>query len=91
MHGLAAAVIGAFSATWGGRGGPALLFSGMFASPDRPGWPAGVQEEDAPRYALEHASGLRSGSGDVAGERLSVDPDEPQVGEIIELFNRPLA
>jgi hypothetical protein len=84
-------VIGALGATRGGRGGPALLFSGMFTSPDRPDWPAGVQEEDAPRFALEHASALRSGTGDTFGDRPSIDADEPQVGEIIELFDRPLA
>jgi hypothetical protein len=83
-------VIGALGATRAGRGGPALLFSGMFTSPDRPDWPAGVQEEDAPRFALEHASAARSGASGTAPDRLSFETDEPQVGEIIELFNRPL-
>jgi hypothetical protein len=87
VHGLAAAVIGAFTSAGPGRGGgPALLFSGMFAAPGRPDWPHGVQEEDAPRFAVDRAAALRP--GDEAGDPRAAEDEA--VGEIIELFNRRL-
>ena len=87
MHGLAAAVIGALTSAGPGRGGgPALLFSGMFTAPGRPDWPNGVQEEDAPHFAIDRVLILRP--GDEAGDATAAEDEG--VGEIIELFNRRL-
>jgi hypothetical protein len=92
VQGLAAAVIGAFTSARGDRGGgPAQLFSGMFSPPGRPEWPSGVQEEDAPRFALQHAAALRPKGPDQAHDQDSIDSPGDEVGEIIELFNRRLA
>ena len=33
--------------------------SGLFAQNDRRDWPRGVQEMDAPRFAVEHLDALR--------------------------------
>ena len=91
MHGLASAVIGVFTAAGGGRGqGPALLFSGMFAGAARSDWPSGVQEADAPRFAVEHAASLRPGEPPEPVDRPSATAEDEVAGEIIDLFNRPL-
>jgi len=91
MQGLAAAVIGAFAATANGRGGgPASLFSGLFAGTDQQEWPLGVQEDDAPRFAVEHAQALRPGADDVPADEGATDGPGQDVGDIIELFNRRL-
>jgi hypothetical protein len=93
VNGLAAAVVVVLSTPVGRRGdGPAGLLSGMFAAQGRPEWPHGVQEPDAPRFAVEHALELRPGHGDRIRAQTVPDVDEDELaGEIIELFNRPLA
>jgi hypothetical protein len=58
----------------------------MFAAPGRPDWPSGIQEEDAPRFAVDRAVMLRS--GDQTGDSAPAEDDA--TGEIIELFNRRL-
>jgi hypothetical protein len=93
VNGLAAAVVVVLRTPGGRRGdGPAGLLSGLFAAQGRPDWPHGVQEPDAPRFAVEHALELRPGHDDRS--RVTVGPgvdEDESVGEIIELFNRPLA
>jgi hypothetical protein len=88
MTGLAAALAGVISAT--GRG-PAVLFSGLFKSEGFAEWPHGVQEPDAPHFAVEHADSLRPRAeiGPEA-EGMTADIDADLDGEIIELFNRRL-
>jgi hypothetical protein len=39
--------------------GSALDFSGLFPAQGRSDWPTGVQEGDAPRFAVEHVDALR--------------------------------
>lgn len=63
----------------------------MFAAPGRPDWPYGVQEEDAPRLAIEHAPALRPGGRDGPGDTGLIEGAGDEAGEIIELFNRRLA
>lgn len=88
MSGLAAAVIEVIFAA--GRG-PADLFAGLFQAQGGPDWPHGVQEADAPRFALEHAEALRPGSDADPGAADPAAAVEPRLdGEIIELFNRRL-
>jgi len=66
-----------------------LLFSGMFAAPGRSDWPSGVQEADAPRFAVDHAASLRPGATSQPKDQPA--PAEDQLaGDIVDLFNRPL-
>lgn len=89
MMGLAAALAGVISAT--GRG-PAVLFSGLFMAEGFADWPRGVQEPDAPHFAVEHADSLRPNAEiDPAAAGPDADIEVQVDGEIIELFNRRLA
>ena len=68
-----------------------MAFSGLFPAQGPPDWPHGVQEPDAPRFALEHVKALRP-NGDGPGTLSSTEfVDEGRAGEIIDLFNRPIA
>jgi hypothetical protein len=58
----------------------------MFAAPGRPDWPNGVQEEDAPHFAVDRVLIVRP--GDEAGDGGTAEGEA--VGEIIEVFNRRL-
>ncbi|HLY14098.1 MAG TPA: hypothetical protein VKR24_07085 [Candidatus Limnocylindrales bacterium] len=87
MNGPAAAVIGMITAR--GRSGDSgdVAFAGLFPAQGRSDWPHGVQEPDAPRFALEHAAALRPGTDDrVAAFGVEGEPQ----GEIVDLFNRRL-
>jgi hypothetical protein len=68
--------------TWLGTD-PDTVFGGLFAAQGVRDWPSGVQEPDAPRFAVDHLDALqREGSGPY-GE------DEP-TPELIELGERRL-
>ena len=77
------------AANWLGSGLPtALTLAGLFPAQGVRDWPTGVQEADAPRFAVEHLDGLRPGAAydGVAQQRFD-DLDDPYP-EIIELGSR---
>jgi hypothetical protein len=91
MNGPAAAVIGLITARGRSGGGGDVAFAGLFPAQGRSDWPHGVQESDAPRFAVEHAAALRSAADEPlrvlkAGDHAE---DGPQ-GDIVDLFNRRL-
>ena len=62
------------------------LVGGLFPPPPVHDWPIGVQEPDAPRFAIAHLDALR------AGLPPAPEPSDPiQPAEIVELFERPLS
>ena len=76
------------------RIGPAtsLALSGLWAPQGRSDWPHGVQEMDAPHFAVVHLDALQPGTPMVLGGPAtdrSDETDEPQP-EMVELFDRPL-
>jgi hypothetical protein len=90
VNGAAAAVIGIITAR--GRSGGGVAFAGLFPAQGRRDWPHGVQESDAPRFALEHAAALRPSAAEALRVvKLADDVEDGSQGEIVELFNRPLA
>jgi hypothetical protein len=62
-------------------------FAGLFPPQGRSDWPHGIQESDVPRFALEHAAALRPGA---EGDMGIDDVEDGPVGDIVDLFNRPL-
>jgi hypothetical protein len=69
--------------SWLGAGSPTIL-AGLFPPLAIRDWPIGVQEPDAPRFAVAHLDALRPG--------MTSAPDRPiQPAEIVELFERPLS
>ena len=68
------------------RTDPQSAFGGMFAAQGGRDWPTGVQESDAPRFAVSHLDALRPDAG-VA--RSGDDEDEP-TPEVIDLGERRL-
>jgi hypothetical protein len=78
--------------SWLGSGVPtALALAGLFPAQGVRDWPTGVQEGDAPRFAVEHLDGLRPGAAakdGVAQQRID-DLGDP-CPEIIELGSRRL-
>ena len=50
--------------SWLADGTPGLL-AGLFPPQGRQEWPTGVQEADAPRFAVAHLDGLRAGGPDL--------------------------
>jgi hypothetical protein len=72
----------------GRSGGTAdLPFAGLFPTQGRSDWPHGIQESDAPRFAVEHAAALRPGAECDMGMD---DVEDGPVGDIVDLFNRRL-
>jgi hypothetical protein len=66
--------------------------AGLFPAHAGRDWPTGVQEPDAPHFAVVHLDALRPGTPVLLdGPAIGGDaqPDEPQP-EVIELFDRPL-
>ena len=66
--------------------------AGLFPAHAGRDWPIGVQESDAPHFAVVHLDALQPGTpvlleGPPIGG--GAEPDEPQP-EMIELFDRPL-
>ena len=76
------------------RLGPAtsLVLSGLWAPQGRNDWPRGIQEMDAPHFAVTHLDGLRPGTAmapDGPAEAGAHERDERQP-EVVELFDGPL-
>jgi hypothetical protein len=76
------------------RVGPAtsLTLSGLWAPQGRNDWPRGVQEMDAPQFAVTHLDTLQPGTPIMLGAAATddaADRDEPRP-EMVELFDRPL-
>lgn len=72
------------------------LFLGLFSQQGRPDWPHGVQEQDAPHFAVEHIDALRSvplvGAETPRGAGIVTVDDATDDGpEVIELYTRRLA
>jgi hypothetical protein len=65
-------------------GSPTIL-GGIFPPHAVRDWPLGVQEPDAPRFAVAHLDGLRPGGPPAP------TPDVIDSPELIELFERPLS
>lgn len=70
--------------------GPTIPFSGLFPAHGRSDWPRGVQEQDLPSFALEHADALRPGHDAPRADLPSDDSGDESGTEIIDLFNRPI-
>jgi len=66
-----------------GAGSPTIL-GGIFPSQAVRDWPVGVQEPDAPRFAVAHIDALRPG---LTPTPESADRTRPP--EIVELYERP--
>jgi hypothetical protein len=64
--------------------GTTWSFQGIWARPDSRDWPRGVQEADAPRFAIAHLDGLRPGTPVALSRPLDGDPEAPRP-EIVEL------
>lgn len=75
-----------------GAGPRQSFFSGLFPAPGVRDWPNGVQEEDAPRFAVEHLDGLRHGHPvTVAATPIAADdPIDAPRAELIDLGSRRL-
>lgn len=73
-----------------GAGGHTTL-AGLFPPMAVRDWPHGVQEPDAPRFAVDHLDALRGGAILVPpGTARSAEPGDPvEPAEIIELYDRP--
>jgi len=87
MNGPAAAVVGMLTARGRSGGAVDVAFGGLFPAQGRSDWPHGVQESDAPRFAVEHAASLRPGAGAALG---ALEAEDGLEGEIVDLFNRRL-
>ena len=70
-----------------GAGSPTIL-SGLFPPPAVRDWPPGVQEPDAPRFAVAHLDALRDGTVSPATPMVREEPvgtiASPQVVELYE-------
>lgn len=78
-------------ASWLGAG-TTLSFHGLWARPAVQDWPRGVQESDAPRFAVGHLDGLRPGQPmtvDTAPIAFDDHIDAPRT-ELIDLGSRRL-
>jgi hypothetical protein len=78
------------AAYWLGSGVPtALTLAGLFPAQGIRDWPTGVQEADAPRFAVDHLDGLRppAASHDGVAQQRFDDLGDP-CPEIIELGSR---
>jgi hypothetical protein len=65
--------------------------AGLFASAGRRDWPTGIQEPDAPRFAVRHLDGLRPGQPAVIATSRpddGVGGDPP--AELLDLGSRHL-
>jgi hypothetical protein len=66
--------------------GSQTILAGLFPPPAVRDWPVGVQEPDAPRFAVAHLDALRP------GRAPTPEPDDPvESADIFELFERPLS
>jgi hypothetical protein len=81
--------------SWLGAGSH-LPLAGLFPLQGRDDWPHGVQEGDAPHFAVEHADALRPGSPGAADERprnpasVAQDDAADPPPEVVELYTRRL-
>src|SRR3954447_23300308 len=85
LLGFALLILGA---SWLGAGST-LSLQGLWARPAMRDWPEGVQEDDAPRFSVDHLEGLRPGTPMLLETRSADDDDGPQP-EIVELGWRRL-
>ena len=65
------------------------IFGGLFPSHGARDWPTGVQEPDAPRFAVAHLDGLRPRADAPIVER-PVDASNDPTPEVIDLGQRHL-
>lgn len=68
------------------------LLAGLFPAHGARDWPTGVQEGDAPRFAVGHLDGLRPGQSDLieaSWSPLDVAVDSSRL-ELVDLGNRRL-
>jgi len=75
---------------WLGAGTHQSL-AGLFPAQAPRSWPHGVQEPDAPHFALDHAEALRPGT--VGAWPVSPFDDDAEPGpvpEIVELYDRSI-
>lgn len=70
--------------------GPQRILEGLFAPPAGRDWPHGVQEGDAPRFAVAHLDGLRPGVPAAVGSATSDDHIGSPTAEIVDLGSRRL-
>ena len=70
--------------------GPQRIFEGLFAPPAGRDWPPGVQEGDAPRFAVAHLDGLRPGVPVTVGSVFDGDQIGPPTAELFDLGSRRL-
>ena len=67
-------------------------FAGLFAARGGRDWPTGIQEGDAPRFAVRHLDGLRPGSPAVITTGVTtIDTDEAPRAELFDLGSRHIA
>jgi hypothetical protein len=83
LLGFALLILGA---SWLGAGST-LSLQGLWARPAIRDWPQGVQEDDAPRFSVDHLDGLRPGAPMLLDTQSAAKDDEPQP-EIVELVSR---
>ena len=71
--------------------GSVQAFAGLFAARDARDWPHGVQEGDAPRFAVWHLDELRPGQPEVIATSAADDDsvDGPPT-ELLDLGSRRL-
>ena len=68
---------------------PHTVFGGLFAAQGARDWPTGVQESDAPRFAVAHLDTLRPQRAATAGE-AGIDGEIEPAQEVVELGVRHL-
>jgi hypothetical protein len=61
------------------------VIAGLFPAQGVRDWPTGVQEGEAPRFAIDHLDGLRPGLG------CLIDPRDTPRTELVDLGSRRLS
>ena len=85
LLGFALVIVGA---SWLGAGSTPSL-QGLWALPPTHDWPHGVQEDDAPRFSVDHLDGLRPGMAMLLDTAPAEEDEGPQP-EMVELVSRRL-
>lgn len=67
--------------------GSHLSLAGLVPAHGQSDWPQGVQEPDAPRFAVAHADALRRDATPATADLPAQEFDTP---EIIDVYERPL-
>ena len=76
--------------SWLGAGSPQAL-AGLFASRSQRDWPTGIQEGDAPRFAVRHLDNLRPGQTVVIAMSDTVDHvSATSDADVVDLGSRRL-